>query len=342
MSQLHTLLEPYSNEIGRALHTFIRKNATDGARLWDAVAYHLGWVDEEFQPSLAPKGKRIRSALCLMACEAVGGQWEMAIPGAMAVELVHEFSLVHDDIQDADRLRRHRPTLWAVIGQPQAITAGDALFALAQLALFEDYYKDVPLERQMLAARRLNEATIALAEGQHLDLSFEGRDEVDPADYLRMIRGKTASLLAASAEIGGVLALASLADCAALHAMGLALGMAFQMQDDLLGLWGDPARTGKAVGADLRAGKKSLPVSYALTQPNSDRLRELYRAPLSNDSEVDEALRLIERSGAQRYARRLMDDYYAAARHHLHSISAAAGRRAPLETVIDLLEIRDH
>jgi geranylgeranyl diphosphate synthase type I len=223
------------------------------------AAYHLGWCDSDGQPVAAGGGKAVRPALALLSAEAAGAPAEVGLPGAVAVELVHNFSLLHDDLMDGDVERRHRRTVWAIWGAPSAILTGDALLALAQEVLLE---ADSP--HAASAARLLAVTTRELIRGQVEDLAFERRTDVTVDECLDMAGGKTGSLLAASAAIGAVLAGAPADTVGALRVFGAQVGLAFQLVDDVLGIWGDPAVTGKPVFSDLRSRKKSLPVSYAL------------------------------------------------------------------------------
>lgn len=149
--------------------------------------YHLGWVDERFQPKPARGGKRLRPLLCLLACEAAGGDVHDALPAAAAIEILHNFSLVHDDIEDNSPTRRGRPAVWALWGVPQAVNVGDALFALAHRTLGRLWERDMPAERVLAAILAFDEACVALTEGQYLDMSFEERSDVTVDEYLRMI-----------------------------------------------------------------------------------------------------------------------------------------------------------
>jgi geranylgeranyl diphosphate synthase, type I len=271
--------------------------------------YHLGWVDADFKPAQYDSGKRIRPVLTLLCCEASSGEWRTALPAAAAVELLHNFSLIHDDIEDGDPLRRGRPTLWKQWGIAQAINAGDALYTIAHTTLNGLSEHNVPAERILAARQRFDRACIALTQGQHLDLGFESRSSVTEAEYLGMVHGKTAALIEAACGLG---ALANGSDLVAHYEdFGRELGLAFQIQDDLIGIWGDPLVTGKPAGNDLRHHKKSLPVAYALDR--SEDLRRLYA-----QSEVDVAVVMAEldRVSAREYAEQL------AAQHHRQALSA--------------------
>lgn len=340
MSQLGALLAPYVTRVEAEMQRLMPPLDSHRSFLGQ-VYYHLGWANERYEPEQAPRGKRVRAAFCLMACEALGAEPERALSAAVAIEFLHEFTLLHDDIEDGDRLRRHRPTLWTLVGIPQAINAGDGLFALAQQALLHSATRGVPAERVLQAQERLNAATLKLCIGQHLDMGFERREQVTPAEYLEMIGGKTAALLAFSGEAGAMMAGAEDATAHTFHAAGESLGLAFQMCDDLLALWGDPERTGKPVGADIRAKKKSLPVLFALNQPDSDHLRALYAGPIEEEATVAEALHLIEATGARDFVRDL-----AAQQEHritalLHSLPVPPDARARLLHLAALLTQRD-
>lgn len=275
------------------------------------MRYHLGWVDEGFSPIEAEGGKRLRPLLCLLVCEAAGGDPEWALPAAAAVELVHNFSLIHDDIEDASPLRRHRPTVWKVWGVPQAINVGDGLFALAHLALRGLVERGVPPSRALAALEVFDRACLALTEGQYLDLSFEARLDVTVGEYLRMIRGKTAALLAASAHLGALVASDDPALLARYRDFGENLGLAFQIVDDILGIWGQESVTGKPVADDIRQKKKSLPIVYALgLKAKGQGLREIYSKDVLTDEDVRRAMTILDGVGARRYAERLARHYH--------------------------------
>src|SRR5215213_896 len=224
------------------------------------LRYHLGWVDERFGPVVFAGGKRVRPALVFLACEAAGAPWQAALPSAAAVELVHNFSLVHDDIEDRSPLRRHRPTLWALWGDARAINAGDALFAVAQMAALAQ----PPCAADgALAARLLSGASAQLCAGQQRDLELVGGPIPSLDDYYAMIGGKTAALLAATAELGALAAGSPPAIRGCYGRFGWEIGLAFQLQDDLLDVWGSSDNLGKATREDLRAGKQSLPIVLA-------------------------------------------------------------------------------
>jgi geranylgeranyl diphosphate synthase type I len=261
---------------------------------------HFGWDGAASDGHTPGPGKMLRPALCLLCCEAGGGALSRAVPAAAALELVHNFTLIHDDIEDASDFRHSRPTLWREAGVARAINAGDGMFVLAQRTLLGLADAGVTPERVLDAARVLDDACVALCEGQHADLSFEGRTMVSLAEYEAMIGGKTAALLGASAEIGAIAGGADDATATALGECGRRLGMAFQIQDDVLGIWGEPGATGKPAGDDIRSRKKSFPIVYAsdhLAPSRRSELATLYASGQEEDvseSGVETALALLE------------------------------------------------
>ena len=240
-------------------------------------AYHLGFTDAQGRAASEPAGKRIRPALALWACEALGGDPAWALPAAVAVELIHNFTLIHDDIQDGDQLRRHRPTVWTIWGTEQGINAGDGMFANALSGLLAPEPRP---GRRMRAAHLLSAAVVQVVEGQCLDLSLEGRAGAPQATYLRLVTMKTGALLGASLAAGAVLAGARQDVVRRFDAAGRLLGLAFQVRDDWLGTWGDPQLTGKGRSGDLRRRKLTYPVvaAYEVATPAPRKeLRRLFR-----------------------------------------------------------------
>ncbi|MDQ6839195.1 MAG: polyprenyl synthetase family protein [Actinomycetota bacterium] len=256
-----------------ALMAAVDRLAPDIRRL---ASYHLGWADASGRPTENQGGKGIRPALALLSAEAAWADATVSIPGAVALELIHNFSLIHDDIIDGDTERHHRPTVWSVWGIGPAIIAGDALETLAHQVLLEGASPHVSA-----ASAALAEATAAMISGQADDVAFEGRRTVTVEECMAMSAAKTGALLGAATSIGAVLAGASPATVGALRDFGAHLGLAFQAVDDLLGIWGDPARTGKPVGNDLRQRKKTMPVVSALGAGGSeaDELLSLIAGP---------------------------------------------------------------
>ncbi|MDT0611659.1 family 2 encapsulin nanocompartment cargo protein polyprenyl transferase [Streptomyces lancefieldiae] len=281
--------------------------------------YHFGWQHADGTPAADNAGKAIRPALVLASAAAIGGPGARAaaVKAAAAVELVHNFTLLHDDVMDRDTTRRHRPTAWAVFGDADAILVGDALQALALRLLAAD-----PHPAAAAAATRLADCVMELCEGQHADTAMErcAPDEITLAETLAMAEAKTGALLGCACALGALYAGATDEDVDALDAFGREAGLAFQLIDDVIGIWGDPHRTGKPVGADLAARKKSLPVVAALTSgtPAAAELAELYAAPYDEDREELERTALaVERAGGRDWAQTLAADRMARAMQEL-------------------------
>ncbi|MCE2526386.1 MAG: polyprenyl synthetase family protein [Actinomycetia bacterium] len=293
--------------------------------------YHFGWADASGR--LLPQGrhgKGVRPALALLSAEAVGAGPEVALPGAVAVELIHNFSLIHDDIVDDDAQRRHRPTMWKVFGVGDAIIVGDALMGLALEVLLGEQ-----TPARAAAAADLTRATMEMITGQNMDMSFELRDNVDVQECWEMVSLKTGALLAHASAVGAILAEAPTETVEALRSFGMQLGLGFQALDDLLGIWGDPAVTGKPVGNDLRERKMSIPVTVALGSgtPAGEKLATLYAKDHLDESDLARAAALVEQAGGR-------EATAAAAQERLHgaaeALSNAAIEPSPAREMLDL------
>lgn len=260
------------------------------------MTYHLGWEGEGAGP--AATGKRLRPLFVLLSNSAAGGEWQRALPAAAAVELIHNFSLIHDDIQDNSDLRRGRLTVWKRWGIAQAINTGDAMFTLAYLTLLRLDETTTPLIT-LQAARLLQEACLELTYGQHMDLAYEARGDLTLEAYWPMVNGKTAALLSACTGLGALIAQAASPVQEAYRQFGRSLGLAFQAQDDLLGIWGDAALTGKSAESDLVSGKKSLPVLFGLDRKGRFASRWVQGA--IRPDEVAELARLLDVEGARAF-----------------------------------------
>ncbi|MEV6924104.1 polyprenyl synthetase family protein [Dactylosporangium sp. NPDC051485] len=320
LDQVSVLVEPRMRElIGRL-----------DPRNQRVTAYHLGYRDADGAPTAAV-GKGIRPALALLSARAAGQPPERGVDAAAAVELAHNFSLLHDDIMDQDATRRHRPTAWVVFGTPAAILAGDALMIMAHDALAGDGRPG-----GAVAARRLDADVHRLIAGQAADLEFERRDDVSLDECLAMTADKTAALMSCACALGALLCGAPAALAEGLSRFGTHLGMSFQLVDDQLGIWGEPARTGKPVGSDLRAGKKSVPIVHALASGTraGDAFRALYASTGGlPEADLATAGRLLEEAGSRDWIQREAD------RHLTRALAELAALELPSDVHGDLVDL---
>ena len=282
------------------------KSAVDGPShsLYTMARYQLGWVDERDAPVETDRGKAVRPTLCLLMCESLGGDVEAAVPAAAGLELLHNFSLIHDDVMDRDETRRHRPTVWRIWGQSQAINAGDLMNVLAMLSVLGAGDARGDPVRARDAAEVLARGCGRMTQGQYLDIEFESQVEVSVDEYLEMVAGKTAALIGAAFEIGAIFADNDPTTRTRCGDYGRMLGTAFQIRDDLLGTWGDPAVTGKPADSDIRQRKKTLPIVHAMQSGSREdrrRLRAMF-AQTGSDADVDLTMEILSRAGSREFA----------------------------------------
>lgn len=359
---INHVLTRYSSEIQDALRTAVMNFAptfpssiTDLLEtMYGYIGYHQGWVDEHFLPQAQNTGKLLRPTLLLLAYEAVrsggesgAGGLERALPAAVALELLHNFSLLHDDIEDEDRTRRHRPTVWALWGVPLAINTGDGLYTLSRLALWNLRHVDVETFLIVRLGQLFDRTCLGIIEGQHLDLSFEKQQNVTIAMYQEMITRKTALLIACATEMGGLLGTDESHIIEALRQFGMALGMAFQVRDDIAGVWATRAASGKNPAGDIYRRKKSLPIIHALQEASPEEQRILasiyqQEGNLSNQ-QVVRALKIFEQTQSQSYCQDFLMQLCHQAREALARVPrlttpSAQEARAGLESLVDFLQ----
>jgi len=350
--------------INIALHNAVYKAEEGQAEInalqayYGQMQYHLGWVDTNLTPIQSNPGKLLRPTLLLLAYEAAGA-WGLAttendaylhraLPAAAAIELTHNFTLIHDDIEDGDVERRHRPTLWKQWGIPQALNTGDGMFALSRLTLWDVLEEGV---EGIIAARlgaALDRACLVLAEGQYLDISFEQRLDISVAMYLDMIQRKTGALMACAAEMGGLLGTSDHETIENLGCFGEAMGVAFQVRDDILGVWATAAELGKTSAGDVYRRKKSLPILHALEHASEHDqvfLREVYmqhHKPLTAE-QVEHVLAIFVRTHTRTYCRDFLAQQCKMAHEALASVpryNNAVSERArdDMETLVHFVE----
>jgi geranylgeranyl diphosphate synthase, type I len=280
------------------------------------IRYHLGYAGRDLRPvdgRGVDRGKRLRPAVALLAAGAAGGDPHAAAPVAAALELLHNFTLIHDDVQDESLIRRHRPTVWSLWGVGQAINAGDALFAAAHLPLYRLAATGISAQLGLRLLEAFDHMTIAIVEGQTLDLAFEARSDVSPSEYLEMIAGKTAAIVRFAAWAGALLGGADEAGASRWAEFGLALGLGFQVRDDLLGIWGAQEATGKAPADDVRRRKQSLPILILrerLEEVEREELRLLFSAPNVDSVGVARVLALLEREQVRQEVEAVIAGYH--------------------------------
>lgn len=327
------VLGRYRGAIERALRDLVGDRDLS---LYEMVRYHLGFGDG----ATGHSGKALRPSLLLFAHEALGGEPGEALGAAVALELVHSFSLVHDDIQDRDKERHGQPAVWRVVGEAQAINVGDALRELAALAL-RGLQEHFPPETVLEASLLIDQATLEMIEGQWLDLAFEEWDGVTVQDYLGMVERKTGALLGAALEIGALLAGAGEGTIKSFKGCGRRLGLCFQIRDDLLGIWGDESRTGKSAGNDILRRKRTLPIIHAMNGSLGDELRQIYRRPPS-EADLPQVLELLDRAGARDGGEALAAEQCKLALAELEGIELPGWARQGLEGLVGFLLTREH
>ena len=328
-------------ELGRAVPE------TGGADVQLLLRYHLGWVDRRGvpAPSASSQGKALRPTLCMFACESLNPDCARAMPAAAAMELIHNFSLLHDDIQDQDLERRHQPTAWSLWGIPRALVAGDAMHSTGDLAMLAVAQQGVSPEVSLKVSDIFTGSYLEMIEGQCLDLEFEGRTDITTGEYLYMIACKTGALIRCGLEIGALLADGDDAAVRAFARFGDGLGQAFQIRDDYLGVWGDEATLGKATGNDIRRRKKSYPVVFALERADGaalSDLRRIYSQTELEEDDVQRVLAVLDEVGAREQAQALTERAANRALEALSGIGLPSWARVEAEELVDFLSRREY
>ncbi len=335
------VFEKYREEIDAELRTILAERQSP---LYEMLRYHLGWIDETGKPLDSAAGKALRPTLCLLGCEAAGGDHRVALPAAAALELLHNFSLIHDDIQDGDLRRRHRPTVWSIWGMPQAINAGTAMRILTNSALARLGDLGTTPETILRIQRLMDEASLDLIEGQYLDIDFEQRQDVTVADYLQMIGGKTGALIACSLEVGALLGAGERTAVGRFRDLGWNIGLSFQITDDILGIWGNHDVTGKPLASDIRRRKKTLPIVHAMENAQDGyktTIMGYFRETTVDENGVNAILDILNRTGAQDYARGMSRDYCCKARKIVEDLDIETGPRREFDDLLSFLEARN-
>lgn len=332
-TRLKTEISFISEKIEESLVEFFNK--LPGDELTNIIRYHMGWLNKNFQKESSYKGKRLRPILCSLVCKLTGGNLEDSYPPGIALELTHNFSLVHDDIQDKDLLRRGRETVWSIWGIAQGINVGDAMIALSHRAILDSH---LSYDKKCKMINILDNAIFKLCQGQFLDVTFENRDDVSIEDYLLMVQGKTCSMFEASTGMGVIV---SNREELFNEFVSIAtnLGLAFQILDDILGLWGDPKVTGKPVGSDLRQNKKTFPIIYGIKEfPN---LREIILKRDKTDKEIEYIISALDNYGIKDRCQRDARTYLDNARRIIEDLPLGRSEKEILFELTRYLENRD-
>jgi len=317
----------------------LRDALADGPpELIRACRYVMGWEALNGTPLNGATGKRIRPALVMVGASLFSDRPEIALPGAVAVELVHNFSLVHDEIQDRDMERHGRPTLYAALGEAQAINAGDFLYARAIDALTS---AEAPAEARLAALQMLQDAIARMIAGQWSDITFESRTDVSVEEYAEMVAGKTGAMLAVPLALGAVLAGASYEVAQSLRSWGETVGLAFQIQDDYLGIWGDPNLTGKSNVNDLVRKKKTLPVIHGLTTTAGPTIEAAYARSTPTPADIERVVEALNEADSGSFTRRRAQELVDEGNARLASLDVTEGQRTVLRDVGNYLVNRD-
>ncbi len=288
--------------------------------------YHMGWSDESGTAIEAPQGKRLRPALVLLGTDAAGGDPKLALPIAVALEYIHNFSLIHDDVEDRDRFRHHRPTVWVIWGEALALIAGNSMLKMADRAPYALKHNGVSAERSFMIQRLIADTCLSLIEGQYMDIEFETRNDVTVDEYLTMIERKTGALIEAALCAGAMIVDNSSQNAsltAGLRKIGYELGRVFQIRDDMLGVWGSDD-TGKPVGGDILNKKKALPAIHALTYSKGNdnrRIQEIYRKPELDYSDVEDVLDIMATAQTYEFCDSISNRHWSAAAEEIHKLS---------------------
>ena len=317
------------------------------SELYILVRYHLGWSDQQGIPAEAPvsQGKALRPTLCLFASQALAQDITHALPSAAALELIHNFSLIHDDIQDQDRERRHQPTVWHLWGLPKALVAGNAMQSSGDIALLNTGCQGPDTETILKVSELLTDSYLEMIQGQCLDLAFESRTDISTEEYLQMIAYKTGSLIRSGLEIGAILSTEDPVTLQAFSRFGNYLGRAFQIRDDFLGIWGDETITGKAAGNDIRRRKKSFPIVLAFSQADGEDLKDLrriYRKKELDEEDVTKVLAILDKVDAQDHCRQITETSAADALTALKRISLPEWAQHEAEELVEFLSRREY
>ena len=313
-------------DIDMSIREFINQHEHKAPIFWHQIYEHFDYdyPDALKNPDPAAAGKRVRPLMMALVARSICGDYKHVLPSAVALELTHNFTLIHDDIMDESDTRRGRATIWKNYGIAQAIDSGDGLFALAILSTLQLDSAGNSAEKTLIASRELMQACVDTVEGQALDISFEDRLDITPEEYLKMIGLKTGRFIEIAVKIGALLSTDDESIIANYSIFGKYLGLAFQMWDDYLGIWGDPEIIGKSATGDIEQKKKSYPITYAFThadEPQQKRLHYIYSKDSLEENDVLEVLGVLEEVDARDKTKAIVEEYYTTAMNALDALA---------------------
>lgn len=336
------ILKKYLKDIEEELKKNVCEPSPKYKGAYDMMRYFLGWQDEKGKPINDPKarGKRFRPTLCLLVCESICGEYKQALPAAAALELFHNFTLIHDDIEDHDEYRRHKKTVWKIWGIEQTINTGDAMLILSELAALSTQRLAVSSEKKLKAIETLNQVFLKVIEGQFLDIGFEERMDVTVSEYLEMNTKKTAELVSGACKIGATLATDDKKMIRQWQGFGLNFGLSYQIYDDVCSIWEKEENTGKPKAGDIRKKKKTLPVLYTLSKLDKDKREELlniYNKKELNDADINKVINLLDKVKARNYTMKIALDYKQKALDILKKIEIDSKIKGEISQLVGLL-----
>jgi geranylgeranyl diphosphate synthase type I len=345
LQKLPEIFNRFKDDIEKEMQSIISSGSLP---LYDMLRYHMGWIDEKGNSGDFGKGKFLRATLCILAYistlkEGEEEKGSTVMPLAGSIELIHNFSLIHDDIQDNDIQRRHKPTLWYIWGKPQAINAGTTMKILANLAITRLENYGISCEKQLKVFRIINESCLKMLEGQYLDIEFEDKSEVSIDEYITMIERKTASLIEGAILIGAALNLEK-DGLERLRKFGNLLGIAFQIRDDILGIWGSQDKTGKPHASDILKKKKSFPIVYTLNnapEKMKKNLLKIYESKRINENQMLTVLGYLEDVEAKKFCEEKCRYYYKLAVNEIKSLPVLKKYLQSYYEISDFLLVRD-
>jgi geranylgeranyl diphosphate synthase, type I len=312
-------------DIDKSIRQFIAKHNAKAPIFWQQVYEHFDWSYPDPMKNIDPlaAGKRVRPLVMALVARSLCGEYEHVLPAGVALEIIHNFTLIHDDIMDNSDTRRGRPTLWTRYGIAQAIDTGDGLFALGMLSSLS-LAEHVSAEKALGGTQRLMQACLDTVEGQALDIGFESRESVNADEYLTMIGLKTGRFIETATELGAYLSCDDSALIRHYADFGKNLGLAFQIWDDYLGIWGDPEIVGKSSTSDIEQKKKSYPITYALSHADEmqvKRLQAAYAKPKLDEQDVAAVMGVLDLANVQEKSKELVEAYFAKAMAALDAVN---------------------